>query len=199
LTTESETKVLSSLMSDQRLERMLTIAKEMNDLLSKIQVASAYLAEAPRGEESEPLELARAKIARDLSADITEAKTLLPALEEITEKLEAELQTLEKKRMVNLGLAKIEGLRGSDSQKRFADEASMLQSQASEVQNLIDALLALEKDLLNPRRSPLSCPRCSSQRVSYRITPSDLGYTLYRCDECGNPWKVTEFSMRLSQ
>ena len=196
MSTANDAPVIASFLSDPRIERILTIAKQINDLLYKTKTASDYLLENSQAEDAEEVELARSQLAREISGDWKEALELLPALEETIEKLEAQERQLANARKVSVGLARIEGLSGKDRQKHFSEAATTAQVRMAEIRNLINAMKALEKDLGTVRKSPHMCPRCASGKVSYRITPSELGFTLFKCDECGNAWKITEFSLR---
>ncbi len=185
------------MLTDSRIERLLVVGKEINDLIFKINTATNYLARNGTATDFEPVEIARSQLARDLSGDYAEAKSLLPVLDEVILKLEGQRRELQNVHMMNVGLARIEGLTGTTKHEQFVQVAASTQARVMEVENLIKALDALAKDLGNPRKAPHLCPRCSSGRVSYRVTPSDLGFTLYKCDECGNAWRITEFSMHL--
>jgi len=196
LSTANDSAVITSFLSDPRIERILTIGREINDLLYKIKAASNYLSGDARAEDAEEVEMARSQLTREISRDWREAQELLPALNETIEKLEVQERELVSARKMNVGLARIEGLSGKEKQRHFSEAATTAQIRTSEIRNLIKAMEALEKDLSTVRRAPHLCPRCSSARVSYRITPSELGFTLFKCDECGNAWKITEFSLR---
>ena len=187
----------TSMLSDPRLERLLTIGKEINDLLVKIRAASTFLSGETSAEEFEEVEMARGQLARDLSREYAEANALLPPIDDITSTLLAEQKGLDNTRKMSMGLARIEGLSGSGKQRKLMEAANAAKSKVAEVENLINALDALHKDLGTSRRAPHLCPRCTSAKVAYRITPSELGYTLYRCDECSNAWKITQFSLRI--
>jgi len=196
LGTANDSVAVTSFLSDPRIERILIIGKEINDLLFKIKAASNYLAGDAAAPEAEEVELARGELAREVSREWREAMELLPALGETIEKLEIQERQLVSAHKMNLGLARIEGLSGRDKLKHFSEAAKTAQVRTSEIRNLINALEALERDISSARRTPHICPRCASGRVSYRITPSELGFTLFKCDECGNAWKITEFSLR---
>jgi DNA-directed RNA polymerase subunit M/transcription elongation factor TFIIS len=194
LRTASDITVAKSLLADPRLERLLTIGKEMNDLLSKISAANSYLAKEENVEESEAVELARNQLVRDLSREFAEARTLLPSLDDIATELQDQQRDLEVIRKMNVGLAKIEGLNGSKRQRHFSELADSTKMKITEIDNLMKALEALQADLSTSRRVPHVCPRCSTPRISYRIMPSELGFTLFRCDQCGNAWKITRYT-----
>jgi len=196
LSTANDSAVITSFLSDPRIERILTIGREINDLLYKIKAASDYLSGDTRAEDAEEVELARSQLAREISSEWREALELLPALNETIEKLEIQERELVGAHKMNVGLARIEGLSGNVKQRHFSEAATNAQIRISEIRNLINAMEALEKDLSAVRRAPHLCPRCSSAKISYRITPSELGFTLFKCDECGNAWKITEFSLR---
>ncbi|HEV2138945.1 MAG TPA: hypothetical protein VGR53_08885 [Nitrososphaerales archaeon] len=194
--TANEVPVIAPYLSDPRIERILTIGKEINDLLSKIRAASNYLNGDTTAEDAEEVELARSQLTREISMEWREALELLPSLEETIEKLGMEERQLVNAHKMNVGLARIEGLTEKGKQKRFSEAAATSKISISEIRNLIDAMEALQKDIGTTRTSPHMCPRCTSTKVSYRITPSEFGFTLFRCDECGNAWKITEFSLR---
>lgn len=188
--------MITSFLSDPRIERILTIGKEINDLLHKIRAASNYLSGGTQAEDAEEVGFARSQLAREISRDRREALELLPALNETIEKLEAQERQLAGAQKLNVGLARIEGLIEKGKQKHFSEAAASARVRISEIRNLINAMEALAKDISTARDFPHLCPRCASARVSYRITPSELGFTLFKCDECGNAWKITEFSLR---
>lgn len=196
MSTTEEAPVVGELMVDPRLERLLTVAKEINDLLVKINTATSYLS-APDGDGGqEEVEIARTQLTRDLAREFAEAEELLPSLDEIISRIEREERDLDSARKISLGLAKIEGLGGTGKQERFLDNAKALGTRISELENLVDALEALEGDLRAARRSPRSCPRCTGTDISYRLTPSELGFTIYKCEGCGNSWRITSFTLR---
>lgn len=188
--------MVTSFLSDPRIERILIIGKEINDLLYRIKAASNYLAGDAPAQDAEEVELARSQLTRQISGEWREAMELLPALGEAIDKLEIQEREFVNAHKLNVGLARIEGLSGKEKLKHFSEAAVTAQVRISEIRNLIHALEALEKDISTTRKGPHICPRCASAKVSYRITPSDLGFTLFRCDECGNAWKITEFSLR---
>jgi DNA-directed RNA polymerase subunit M/transcription elongation factor TFIIS len=196
LSTTNDAAIVTSFLSDPRIERILTIGKEINDLLYKIKAASNYLSGGAPADEAEEVELAKGQLAMEVSSQWKEALALLPALDETIEKLETQERQLVSAHKLNSGLARIEGLSGREKQKHFSQAAATAQVRISEIRNLINAMEALEKDFSTVRRAPHMCPRCASAKVSYRITPSELGFTLFKCDECGNAWKITEFSLR---
>lgn len=196
MSTANDAPVITSFLSDPRIERILTIGKEINDLLFKIKAASNYLSGDARAEEAEEVELARSQLAREITREWREALELLPALQETIEKLEMQERQLVIAHKMNVGLARIEGLSAKEKQKHFSEAAATAQVRISEIRNLINAMEALDKDISTTRRAPHVCPRCASAKVLYRITPSELGFTLFKCDECGNAWKITEFSLR---
>ncbi|HEV2225848.1 MAG TPA: hypothetical protein VGR56_03475 [Nitrososphaerales archaeon] len=196
MSTANDAPVIASFLSDPRIERILTVGKEINDLLYKIKTASNYLSGDARAEDAEEVELAMSQLAREVSREWREVQELLPALGETIEKLEVQERELVSAHKLNVGLARIEGLSGKVTRRNFSEAAITAQVRISEIRNLINAMGALEKDISTVRKAPHICPRCASAKVSYRITPSELGFTLFKCDECGNAWKITEFSLR---
>jgi DNA-directed RNA polymerase subunit M/transcription elongation factor TFIIS len=198
LNTASDAQTVSVLLAEPRLERLLTIAKEINDLLAKIKTANAYLASAGGAGDFEEVEIARTQLSRDLARGFSDARELLPCVDEIVAKLEDQRKDLENSRKMSIGLARIEGLGGTEKQKQFLGAAEATKAKISEIENLTGALYALQHDLSSARRTPHVCPRCSSANVSYRLTPSDLGFTIYRCEGCNNTWRITLFSLRIS-
>ncbi len=197
LSTTSDAPVVGLLLTDPRLERLLTLGREINDLLVKIKAATVYLANGGDAQDFEEVEIARNQLSRDLARDFSEAKELIPSVDEAVARLEEQSKALQNMRKMSIGLARIEGLSGTEKQKRFVEAAESTKAKISEIENLVDALDALAKDLSSSRRTPHVCPRCSSTNVSYRITPSELGYSLYRCDNCSNAWRITEFSLHV--
>jgi DNA-directed RNA polymerase subunit M/transcription elongation factor TFIIS len=196
LSTANDAAEFASFLSDPRIERILTLGKEINELLYKIKAASDYLAGDAPVQEAEEVEMAKSYLSREVSIEWGEAMELLPAVGEAIDKLEVEERELVNSHKMNAGLARIEGLSGKGKQRQFSEAASKAQVRVSEIRNLIHAFEALEKDISTARKAPHLCPRCASAKVSYRLTPSELGFTLFSCDECGNAWKVTEFSLR---
>ncbi len=198
MSTASGEAFASELLGDPRLERLLTIGKEINDLLFKISSASEYLAKQREAADLEAVEIARTQLVRDLSKEFDEAKQLLPTMDVAIDKLSEQKREQENVLKLYVGLSRIEGLSGVEKQRSIEDHLSSTRVRIAEIDNLIKALDALQADLGTVRRKAHLCPRCSSSRVSYRITPSELGYTLYKCEACGNAWKITQFSMHLA-
>jgi DNA-directed RNA polymerase subunit M/transcription elongation factor TFIIS len=192
-----EAEPARSALADLRLERLLTLAQEINDFHSKIQAAAKFLSGKASEEDLESVTLAKEELYRQLAETIGEARELSPVLDEIALKLQDQAYHLEKKRKMSLGLAKIEGLRGTKKVRGFVVTAAELETQISEVQNLIAGLDAFSDDLSTRRREPITCPRCASSSVAYRISSSEFGFTLYKCNQCGNTWKITAFSVRV--
>jgi DNA-directed RNA polymerase subunit M/transcription elongation factor TFIIS len=195
LSTTNDAAKVASFLSDPRIERILTIGKEINELLYKIKAASDYLAGDRPAREAEEVELAMGHLSREVSTEWREAMELLPAVGEAIDRLEADEKELVNAHKMSAGLARIEGLSGRGRQNQFSQAALSAEVKISEIRNLIHALEALEKDISNARKNPHLCPRCTSAKVSYRITPSELGFTLFKCDDCGNAWKITEFTL----
>lgn len=190
-------QLISVALADPRLQRLLVVAQDINALLSKMQVAKELLARGGDTEDLEDIRLAREGLHRDLERGVEEAKQLMPAVEELVVKIEGKMRQLEKERKMNLGLAKIEGLGDPSKAKAFSESAAGLRSQITEHEYLIKALDALAADVSFNRMAPVTCPRCTSTKILYRITPSEFGFTLYKCNECGNAWKITGFSLRV--
>src|SRR5713226_1107227 len=136
LGTANDAPVIASFLSDPRIERILTIGKEINDLLYKIKAASNYLSADARAEDAEEVELARSELSREISRDWREALELLPALNETIEKLEVQERELVSARKMNVGLARIEGLSGKEKQRHFSEAATTAQIRTSEIRNL---------------------------------------------------------------
>jgi beta-phosphoglucomutase-like phosphatase (HAD superfamily) len=111
------------LLVDPNLERVLTLGRKINDLLYKITAAAKYINQG--SPDSVEVEAARSELIRDLSRDMDEARDLLPGLDELVSKLEEKGKRLENARMVNAGLARIEGISGSGKQKEFAEASSL--------------------------------------------------------------------------
>ena len=185
----------SSLLTDPRFERLLTIGKEMNDMRVKIRAATEFIMNRKDQGNVEDVEIAREELLRDLQRDSDEANEQISVIDEMIGKFSDEITTIESRRKLNKGLARIEGITGGDERsKEFLNAADIEGKKISELENLISALDALERDLTSRRREPIACPRCSSRNISYRITPSELGFSLYKCGKCANAWKVTHFS-----
>jgi DNA-directed RNA polymerase subunit M/transcription elongation factor TFIIS len=193
----TDTTAVSSILADPRLGRLLTIAQQMNDLLSKIQTASTYLSEIPEAEDFEAIYLSKIELGHDFNARANEARHFQPAVDEIILNLKVQKRELESKRQMSLGLAKIEGLSSKAKERDFINTARRLEGQHKELESLIRVLEAFTEDLSTPRRTPVTCPRCGSPSVSYQITPSDFGFTLYKCNKCTNAWKTTSFTIHL--
>ena len=189
---------MTAFLADARIERLFALGKEINDLLFKINTATEYLAKGAAAGDFEAVEVARTQLIRDLSRDFAEAKEALPSFQGEIAKLEDQKHELENLLRLYIGFSRIEGLSGTEKQRNFEDSAASTRARIAEIENLVKALDALEADLGTTRTKAHLCPRCSSSRISYRISPSDLGYTLYSCDECGNAWKITQFSMHLA-
>ncbi len=186
-----------ALLADPRLDRMLTVAQQMNDLKVKIRKATEYIISSPDKTSVGEVQFAREELVREFERNYEEAAELIPAIGEIESKIQEQAKTLEKAVKLNSGLAKIEVLTGSkESSKRFTEVAQSESEQIVQIENLVAALDALEKDLSSRRRDTISCPRCASTRVAYRIQPSDMGFTLYRCGECSNAWRITRYSIQ---
>lgn len=191
----SDTPVVGVFLADPKFERLLNVGKEINGLLDRIRIANAYLAKEGGAQDFEEVEVARTQLSRELARDFAEARELLSSVDEVIGRLQEQERGLENLRKMSVGLARIEGLGGTQKQKRFTREAESTKARIVEIKDLIGALDALQKDLSSTRRGPHTCPRCSSANVSYSIAPSELGYTIYRCDACSNTWRITRFSL----
>ena len=196
MSTTEDVPVVSELMVDPRFERLLTIAKEVNDSLVRVEAATSYLANPSGTGDLEEVEAARTQLSRDLARDFAEARELLPSVDEFISKLGDRASELNSARKMSIGLARIEGLSGTGKQAKFLENAKSLEAEISELENLVGALEALQGDLSSSRRTPRSCPRCSGADVSYRLTPSELGFTIYKCEGCGNAWRITKYTLR---
>ncbi len=188
----------TTFLADSRFERLLTIGKEMNDLRAKIGVATAYMMDRKGSGEAEDVEYAREELVRDLKRDSEEAGELMPVIDEIISKFQEQIRFIDKRRKLNRGLAHIEGMTGADDRSQEFQKVAVAEgAQVSELENLIYALDSFGRDLSSRSTHVISCPRCSSKNISYRLTPSDLGFTLYKCGVCSNAWKITEFSLKV--
>lgn len=121
----------------------------------------------------------------------------MPIVDELVSKFEEQIRLLEDRKKVHERLAKIDGLMGATTGRAELEAAaSKDRRQISKLENLIGAFDDLEKDL-SLRREVVSCPRCSSRETSYWITTSEMGFSLYQCNNCGNAWRIRQFSMRI--
>ena len=194
---DEESARVRSLLADARLQRLLTFGQEINALRSKISIATNYIRNAGATGDAEDVVLAREALRRDLERDFDEAKELMPIVDELMSKFEEQVRSIEDRKKVHEGLAKIEGLSGATVGRGELEAAAIKdREQISELENLIGTLDDLGKDL-SLRREVVLCPRCSSHEISYQITPSEMGFSLYRCNKCGNAWRIRRFSMRI--
>ena len=186
-----------SVMADSRLQRLLAFGKEINALRSKISIATQYIRSADTTGDAEDVVMAREALRRDLERDFDEAKELMSVVDELVSKFEAQIRSLEDRKRVHEGIAKIESLSGATTRHvELEAAASKDREQISQLKNLVGTLDDLGKDL-SLRREVVLCPRCSSHEVSYQITPSETGFSLYRCNKCGNTWRIRQFSVRV--
>jgi DNA-directed RNA polymerase subunit M/transcription elongation factor TFIIS len=184
-------------MADSRLQRLLAFGKEINALRSKISVATQYIRTAGTTGGAEDVVMAREALRKDLERDFDEAKELMPVVDELVSKFEAQIRSIEDRKRVHEGLAKIESLSGATTGRvELEAAASKDREQISQLKNLVGTLDDLGKDL-SLRREVVLCPRCSSHEISYQIAPSETGFSLYRCNKCGNTWRVRQFSVRV--
>lgn len=198
---DEENAQVHSVLADARLQRLLTISEEINALRSKINIATKYIGSASTTGETEEVVLAREVLRRDLERDFHEARKLMPIVDELVSKSEEQIRSLEERKKVREGLAKIEGLSGATKRERapraeLDAAASKDKGQISELESFIGALDNLEKDL-SLTREVVTCPRCYSHEISYRIATSEMGFSLYRCNRCENTWQTRWFSMRI--
>ena len=192
-----ENASVHSVLDDVRLQRLLTIGQEINALRSRISVATRYIRSTGTTGDAEDVVLARETLRRDLERVLDEAKELMPVVGELVARFEEQIKSLEDMRKVHEGLAKIEGLAGATTRSGELEAAAgKYREQILEIENLVGALNDLGKDL-SLRREVVSCPRCSSHEISYRISSSEMGFSLYRCNKCGNAWRTRQFSMRI--
>jgi DNA-directed RNA polymerase subunit M/transcription elongation factor TFIIS len=195
---EEKAKTSLHLLSDPRFERLLTVARQMNDLRVRIRVATDYILAGEDKKSVGEVEFAREELVRDLDKNFDEAAKLISVIDEIVGKYQEQLHTLNKARKLNTGLAKIEMLTGSEEKSRDLEEVAVSESaQIHQIENLVSALDALERDLTTRRKESISCPRCNSRSITYRILPTDTGFTLYKCNECTNNWRIMQYSIRL--
>jgi len=188
---------LSLALSDQRLQRLLTVCQQINSIRSKISVATKYIEAADKAADTEDVVLAREALLRDLERDFAEATELLPIVDELVARFDEEKRSIDARERVHEGLAKIEDLSGEGgSTREHWVEAGKDKARIAELEDLIAALENLEKDLYM-RKGVIFCPRCTSHEISYRIVPTELGFSLYRCNKCGNAWRTRQFSMRV--
>jgi DNA-directed RNA polymerase subunit M/transcription elongation factor TFIIS len=194
---DEENDSVHSVTVDPRLQRLLAFGKEINALRSKISVATQYIRSTATAGDAEDVVVAREALRRDLKRNFDEAKELMPVVDELVSKFEEQIKSLEDRKRVHEGLAKIEGSSGATAARAELEAAaSKDREQISKLENLVNTLDDLGKDL-SLRREVILCPRCSSHEISYQITPSEMGFSLYRCNKCGNTWRIRQFSMRV--
>ncbi len=195
---DEESARVRSLLADARLQRLLTFGQEINALRSKISVATSYIRSTGAAGNTEDVVLAREALRRELERDFNEAKELMPIVDELVSRFEEQMRSIEDRKKVHEGLAKIEGLSGATKGRGELEAAAIKdREQIFELENLIGTLDDLGKDL-SLRREVVLCPRCSSHEISYQIAPSETGFSLYRCNKCGNAWRIRWFSMQIS-
>lgn len=190
-----------STLVNLKLGRLFSLGREINDTRSRIKIASEHLGrEWVAGsikEGMEDLALARESLRGDLEREISEARELMPAVEELVLKFEEQIKSIENGKKMHQGLARIEEMRGVPSgATEYMAAVGRDKLQIMELQNLITALGDLKRDLTS-RREVISCPKCSSYDLQYRIAPSELGFSLYNCNMCDNAWRVQHFSMQI--
>jgi len=197
LTVDEANRHVHSTLDDADLQRLLTIGQEINTLRSKIGIATNYIGSPDARGDTEEVVLAREALRRDLERDINEARELMPVVDRLVLKFEEQIKSLQETKKVHEGLAKIERLSGVTARIGELEEAAAKdRAQISELESLVAVLDDLGKDL-SLRREVIKCPRCSSNEVSYRIAPSEVGFSLYRCNKCGNGWRTRKFSIRV--
>jgi len=190
-----------STLANLKLGRLLSLGREINDTRSRIKIASEHLGrEWVAGSIKEGLEdlaLARESLRGDLEREIAQARELMPTVEVLVLRFEEQIKSIENGKKLHQGLARIEEMRGEpNGAVEYRVAAGKDKLQILELQNLIAALGDLKRDLTS-RREVISCPKCSSYDLQYRITPSELGFSLYRCNKCDNSWRVQRFSMQI--
>ena len=194
---DEENDPVRTVMADPRLQRLLAFGKEINALRSKISIATQYIRSAGTAGGAEDVVVAREALRRDLERDFGEAKELMSVVDELMSKFGEQMKSLEERKKVREGLARIEGLSGATTGRvELEAAASKDREQISELESLIGTLDDLGKDL-SLRREVVLCPRCSSHEISYQITPSETGFSLYRCNRCENTWRIRQYSMRV--
>jgi DNA-directed RNA polymerase subunit M/transcription elongation factor TFIIS len=195
---EEKSKEALHLLSDPRFERLLIVARQMNDLRARIRAATDYIMNSEDKKDVGEVEFAREELVRTLDKNFDEASKLMPVIEEIVAKYQEQLHTLHKARKLNMGLAKIESLSGAGSRSRDLEEVALTETaQIVQIENLVSALDALEKDLTTRRKESVSCPRCNSRNITYRIVPTEMGFSLYKCNECSNNWRITQYTLKI--
>jgi len=194
---DEENAAIPSALADARLQRLLTIGQQINALRSKISLATKYIGTAGTAGDAEDVVLAREALRRDLERDFGEARELMPIVDKLVSKFEEQIKSLENTKKVHEGLAKIEELSGATGGRdELEAAASKDRARIYELENLISALDDLGRDI-TMKKEVVACPRCSSHRIAYRITPSEMGFSLYRCNICGNAWRTIQFSMQV--
>lgn len=162
-------------------------------------IATKYIESVGTTGDIEDILLAREALRRDLERCFDEARELMPIVDEMVIMFEEKLRSLDESKKVNEGLAKIAGMSGAaKGLGELENIVNGYRGQKSEFEGMIEALDNLGKDL-TMKREIVSCPRCTSHEVSYRIAASEMGYSLYRCTKCGHAWRTRRFSMLVGQ
>lgn len=190
-----------SAMTNSKFGRLFALGREINDTRSKIKVANDHLARelstGLRTDGAEDLALAREVLRGDLEREMAEANELIPIVEELVYDFQEQIKSIENGKKVQQGLARIEEMRGEPGgavgHRRAAGRDRV---QILRLKNLIAALGDLKHDLTS-RKEVISCPKCASYDMQYRITPSELGFSLYKCNRCSNAWRVRRYSMQI--
>jgi hypothetical protein len=176
---DEEAPPARSALVNPRLERLLAIGREMNDIRFKIKLANDFISRGGLTGDVEEVSLARGALREDLEREASEARELIPIVDELVSSFEREVGRIDERRNLHEALAKIEGLSGFGiGAATLEGEASRDRARAAELQNLVAALDELIQDFTQ-RRELIVCPKCSSHDVGYRITPSEFGFTLY--------------------
>ena len=149
LTLKSEERTgAPSVLAEPRFERLLTIGQQINDLRSKIRLATEYIGKAEPKSDVEDVVLAREALRGDLERDFEEARDLMPIVDELVAKFDEQAKSIESRKKLHQGLAKIEGLAGrSPRLNELEGSVESDRAQIAELENLISALTELEKDL----------------------------------------------------
>ena len=177
--------------SDPSLDRLCRVAGKMNDLRAKIWLANEYLVKEGFSAGAEDVLLAREELKRDLEKSAGEASDLVPTVDKLVQKFRNEASLIESRRRLRDGLAKVEEMAGSGTgpaQVRGGEEKT-----SARIRSMVTALGDLETDV-TLKRDVLTCPRCNSHEISYKIQLTESGFHLYSCRKCSNAWRIVRFS-----
>lgn len=168
---------------------VVDIASRINNIKLKIERADRLIERQPNNARC--LNAAKNSLKRELEELYSKAENMSRLLKEEVEKKKSQYNKLMYERDEKIGLALIEeDLGNSDLAKDYRDKAAQIEIEAKKIEEVVNSLEILIRDLSERTKGAIKCVKCGSPHVTYIEVPlGDETGIIYACKNCNHKWR----------